>query len=819
MKRILFTFLILLLIITSVNALEIYDEDDISKSYFSISKPVAFVKTDEALENFTVEYAIDTKFFTEAFELDECGSKYCGEVDLTDLIDEENGTFTGSTKFNFIVGSKNKLIYLDFERPLIEFGNYTIDKNNRLLSIEFSYSENTGNIKRTELYRFEDSNSFYVATLKDKTNFDYKLEESGQLRFRLEIEDEAGNENSDIITIDIPDLFAPTLKSYQISKDGTQFEFSFTANDNEELKEYIIKRGTLEVKENLDLTEDSGTLTLPFNSGKFTLQIYDKDDNVFSKEFSLESTFKTPKYDEFTNKRVLKLITDADRCYFQRIDTDPINKEFSKSGEEFTREIDIEIDREYTAKFFCEKGNFKEYFTETFTYDTTPPIASELEIQVGEFGSLELIWSESTDVLSEDVDYRLFKNGDEIYEGSKLDYSDFDVTYPKEYTYFVEVYDEAGNDIRSNEVKGTPKKISIGFTEITPTTFNTNQNSSKIEFKTDPESIVTYRVISGSKVIEENALTTKDGSVLVEFAVEDGQNEVVLTIEDAVGNTLEKRYVVTKETPVLQNTPAEINPQETQNSIEEVTEEPEEVVVKNESNVSSIIWLILIILLLCTFIWFFIIKENSLKERLKNSMKNRENREFHKRRKDDLILGKSLDKARKERIKRQQEREREKLRKEKQREKPKSTYHRQKIDDIAKKSGIHFPLISRKKAEKRVNRIRENTDYEDFVRKERVIKNKKKDDEEGFFHYMKKVGQTSAYSTTADYKQKPEPVQEKQVEQKREEPKKVETQVEKESREKPQKKVSLDDYLNKRTKKRKFYFTEKLVSRDEKNFK
>lgn len=121
----------------------------------------------------------------------------------------------------------------------------------------------------------------------------------------------------------------------------------------------------------------------------------------------------------------------------------------------FSKEGSYTIELKVVTKFQGKKNRTPKTITYSVSKQTdiTPPTAPVLSINRTTQTEVSLIWSQSVDAESGIKEYRILRDGNKIHEGqSILEYTDRTVTPDKSYRYLIEVEDNAGNTVISNEV-------------------------------------------------------------------------------------------------------------------------------------------------------------------------------------------------------------------------------------------------------------------------------------------------------------------------------------------------------------------------------
>jgi hypothetical protein len=201
-------------------------------------------------------------------------------------------------------------------------------------------------------------------------------------------------------------------------------------------------------------------------------------------------------------------------------------------------------------------------------------------------------------------------------------------------------------------------------------------------------------------------------------------------------------------------------------------------------------------------------------------------------RRKDVVLGRNLEKIKRSRIERQKERELEKIRAQREEEakKKRSEIVSQKHKDLSKPRLTPISFNSREKSKKHFKKIKKNTKLRnqilstkskgrDLISSMKNKFNRDKDKsgtqkEDPLSEYLARNTKNKSWDNSSDYVHKEKPVEPvKSKEQKEVQENKKEEIVKPKEPDKFNK-LSLDDYLSKRTKKKRFFFAEKAVDKD-----
>lgn len=824
MKTIIAILVSLLMLISSSYAFDILDSNDEEKSYFSINSADVQVVSSIDVESYTVFYDILNDSESDTFNFSNCGSKKCGNFSLLSLIDSLNDTFVGSTIFTINVASENRTIFFDFEPPTFSLSSSEVLEDEKLLNLKFNYNDNSGFFDDIELFEKVNGNLQLIKNFTNEKAYNLSLDESGNITLVFRVEDLAGNLKEKTLSFLIEDIFEPTIKNTFLIVREESFNLTFEVQDDVELGEYQITQGDLTLSQSLSGKSIVKTVDLPFTSGSVNLVISDSNGNNVSSNIKLSSStsISMDYLSKYSSSKTVKFESNANTCVLTKIDSDSKSNKFSKSNNVFTLNIDIDDPKEYKLEYYCENTNHRQYFKQDFNYDTKDPSLPELSLRKTNDGRIEAEWTDSEDNTDSDVRYTLYRDGDDIYSGTKTSFKDKKVEYPDTYEYYLEASDFAGNKISTKKQSIQPNKVELSLT--TNVDDSISIDSDKFTFKVTSEigSTVGVTVKNGGEVIfSQTYIDIEEEKLNIDLVLKSGDNEIEVISRDDFDNIVEETVIVTytvpsDEVPVVESTKVDViaPPQEV-----EVSEEPIE-----EKSISWWFWFIVFLLILVLFVWKFVLGEDTLKERHSTS---KFSERFNGRK--DSILGRDLERIKHKRIKRQNERIKELERKKRDEEKQQklTEIQRQKQKDLAKRREISIPFSTRDKSRKRVERIKHEVGSQSRFDKELKEKSnksgffskdhKKKFDE--FSNYLSNMKSKTSFNSTRDYRYKEKPVEEPAKEISKPEPTKQ--PEEKKSNERisnrvgPKKeKVDLDGYLGKRTKKKRWFFVEKEVEKD-----
>ncbi|MCA9496052.1 MAG: hypothetical protein KC589_03855 [Nanoarchaeota archaeon] len=829
------------------------------QNYFSPGEPLVFVKTSNNYTNYSVKYILPGENISQVYNLTSCGDNFCGDFSLLDLINTENGSFSGSNSFNIILGNEEQTIYFDFKKPDFELLNWSFDKINKKLNFNFTYSDNFLKIKYLNFYIKNSSNLVFISNLNNMSKYSYNIENEGELELVFKIEDLAGNINEIEKNIFIDDFFNPKIINAKLILQNGNYQLEFEIKDKN-LSRYEINQGSTLLSENIQGTSLYKKVNLPFNSGIINFKVLDGKLNQINKTFDLSSKIKNNYKSKYSSQKNFEFESSADFCILTKINGENIDKNFSKNTNKFNVELNINSEKTYILNYYCEDPSIREYFESEFIFDNTKPSPLELFAEKTDDGDIDLRWTQSSDS-NTDIIYTLFRNGGDVYSGLKLDFSDTKVSYPKNYTYYVRVSDLAGNSLDSNEITLIPNKIYVELETNLDTESTVLFSNYEFELKTDPGSKVDIKVKNGGNIIYSNNLNNVAHISNINVNLSKGINEILITITDEFSNQRSQAFfinanppeVLTKENVIEEVTvPEEIPEKIVEDSIEAPPIETTFVPIEEPSS-SFWLWAIFWLVLLALFIWIIIFNEEKLKMHMSKITKSEKS---HYRRRNDIILKKNISFVKKERaIKLKHKKQQAENFKNK---KELGKYDKEKLDDLSyKRQNLNSVFSSNlsngnkknnyilrktkpslKNSKSSVGDLRENLKLI-FMN---IFKPKKEEKHDEFSNYLQKKHGERSWKTAKDYVQKPQIVEEPQPEKfqtpndkenKNEKidifaPKKVspkndlikkplethKSNEKRQSRHFPGDKLSLDDYLSKRKKKRIFYFAEKDVERD-----
>ena len=870
------TFLLLFLVLFSICAgysFEIQDSQGAQRNFFSLSDSVVSIY-DDSNETLEVSYTLNSQETLLEYNLTQCDDDFCIELDLLTLFDSDNSSTTIPNEFDFSISNETKTVYLDVVKPDISIIDEVLNASLNQVEVEFTYSDNSNSFSLVELLVKENSNYVFDRVL-NSTSFVFELNEQEEFDYQIRVIDEAGNSNSISSSIEVGDIYEPILEEFVYTLKESTYYVEFEISDDTQLASYAFTQGSVSLEEDISGITFEKTVTLPFTKGDVSLVVFDENNNSFSRTFSLIDDISISSVKRYSNKEEFSFTSNANSCSLIEVDGSSDTSSFTKSGSTFKVDVDVQRFEDVLISFSCINDGFKKYFEKEFFYDTSSPEDIELTLEEKDNGEIYLEWTQSQDDHL-DVRYILYRDGDEIYEGSKTRYEDDDVEYPQTYDYYVEVVDLAGNSEESAEIEGTPLKTDIEF--FVSTSNNQVVQDSKFFLKGALEDGATLEInvkYNGNLIHTKSLKGNSNDQFSTQVLLEEGLNSIEFLAQDELGNSKNSYLYVTYEPVIVaheENFESTVN----NNVVQEEVIVPNTAVIEKEDNSTLVeeevvvekdtsywLWFLIFLILLIVFIYIIFTKEDELREKFKRKTQKISNH-YSKSRKEDVILGKNLEKAKQERIKKQ-EQEREKKRKEEEAKKRKkeSEYQKQKLKELSEKKEVHFSDLSRKKAQRRVNKIKRESSYEEELEKIKEEKpqksifgtlfakskpEEKKEDE--LSSYVQSQKSRKSWNDTYSYRSSYVEQQKAQEEAKRkaaEEEKKLqelktqeelskrqaaedkkrkeediinrETSSEEFIKKSKEKRVDLDDYLGQRTKKKRWFFAEREVERDLKSRK
>ena len=635
MKKVFLIVFMLLTLIQSSFALTILGSDDTQRQYFSLSDSTVKIQTNNNLSNYSIVYTLSNITKVTNYSLTSCNGIYCGQFSLVNLL---SGS-TNSNSFNIIAGSETKTIYLDTQNPSFNLTNYTISKTDKKLTLEYNYSDNYL-VKSVSLYKKTTSSNTFITSLNSSTQYIYSLSESGTLTLLFKIEDNAGNMYEKEQTFTIPDLFAPQIISTKLIIIDESFELNFKVKDPN-LKRYEISQGDLVLNGVTQGTEFSNTVKLPFTSGDIIFKVYDSDSNSIQKTITLTSNFENKYPSKYSNTDTFKFTSNANTCVLTKIDSESESETFEKDDNQFELELDISKNKDHTLKFYCEDANIREYFEREFFYDTHDPSKSDLTAEKTDSGTIKLTWTQAHDNESS-IEYILYRDDDKIYDGTKEKYEDDDVEYPTEYTYYLKIVDEAGNDVKTDEISIVPIKAKVSILTNLLKEETITSATKSITLATEPYTDITITIKNSGKVISQNTYSITDSQVhKYDLKFESGLNEVIIKGTDSFNNFKEQSYFVTYDAPIVvkpttsteQTKSPSVNPVPV--IVPQKVEETNTTVVEKLEDASKTstfwLWILFWTVIICILAWFLLYKRGKLYNKFYTSTKKKykENRSLY----------------------------------------------------------------------------------------------------------------------------------------------------------------------------------------------
>lgn len=831
MKRLIVFLFILIASFNLSYAFDIMTPSDVEKTYFSDDQPNVKIKTSVSYNNFSVSYTLLSNTIVNNYTFSSCDSSYCGTFNLIDLMNSTNTTFVGSKIFTISVGSENRTIYFDLENPTFTLNNYTINPDNLRLNLNFSYSDNSNLVDKVEVYKKVGSTQTLLNNVTNTNYYSLNLSAPGTFDVVFKVTDLGGNILEKSYNFNITDIFKPQIVSALLSEDNGKFDLTVELKDYN-LSKYELSQGDVTLTHTINGTNFKKTIELPFSNGTMLFKVYDKKNNYIEKSFTLsEGDITATLLIKHLNGKTFSVRSNSNNCQITGLDGSSYSQTMTKNGDVFSAELSITNSKSYDVKFKCDNGNLEKTFEFEFVYDTEPPTKPVISVEANEDGGIDITWEKAVDSLSE-VTYKLFNGNDLIYEGNELEYVDDDVEYPDEYTYYVQAVDSAKNTADSDEINIIPKKVIVEFETnlIDVQTFTKEDYTLKISTERNVDIIV--EIVNNNEMYYLESFSASE-KIDIPLKFRAGLNEVKITVEDELGNEKEESFFVTYDSSLLSQAKNDvINP-----VVDKVTSINESVIEDSlteepRSWFWTIFWIAVIVLLVVAVLFFRgntntdLFKDNSKKRK-----KSKDSSFFRLTKKSNDVLGKDLHRIKQERIERQLERQRELERQKAQKEKQvnMTRLEKQKKDDLARADRMRrFSPELRKKSKERSRRIISEVKNKEsrfdappkkvkgFFTKMFTEPEPKKDDP--LTAYVNKVTNTKSWSSPQEYRKRVETRVEKDVEKELE----VQNQVMKEEK-KPVEKINMKEemnkYMDKRKKKKSFFFTEREVDKDIENWK
>jgi hypothetical protein len=855
-KKTILLFLTLLSSLFSTFALTITGEDGTQREYVSLDAPELTLSHPSNSSNVTLSYLINSNQYTIPLVLSPCENIFCTTINVQDYKENTNGSITYPDTFTFTVESETKTITLDVEKPQITVTNTSINATTKKAKIMYSISDNSNILKKADLYLVSGTTKTFLASVLNTSNYEIDITSSQNYTLEFDLEDQAQNTKQTQYSFEVQDIFEPMLLSYLLIENGNSKSLQFTITDDTQLESYTISQGTIDITETISGSSLTKTISLPFQSGEITFSVKDKQNNSATKTISLSGEVSISSFKKYISKQTISFTSNADSCVLTNLNGVSKSTAFTKSSSSFTVDISVDHFKEIPVTFYCDKAGYRKYFTQIIYYDNQAPQEISLHASANDEGEIMLEWNQAQDGQTS-VEYSLYRNGDKIYEGSKTSYQDDDVQWPTTYTYVVKVKDLAGNTQESEEVNIQPKKISVSLISSLQKETSTKESTYPVTIYSEKDATVTVTVTNnGKEVFSSTDVFTSDKKQYT-LPLEKGANKIEIISKDSFGNENKQvRYITYTPELLLEPQTTTTTPVE---SIKETSsiQEPQIETIQNtsvleqtqeESN-NYISFFLVLLVILSLLVWFVLTYEDLLR-----STYHRKKHEYYKSRKQDMILGSSLQKVKKEREKKLQEKKEKEKRNQKKR--PISEYELQKLKDIQERREIKIPLATRLKSKKTARIAKKQTEYSQTLEKikketkqeglfQKLFKKteEKKDD---FIEYITKKKSEPSWDSTLSYrkshidelKRKEEEriakieQEKKQAEQEtlrqQEEERKLQEKIRKEQEDleramtptsgeeyrnkRKSKKLDLDEYLKKKSKKS-WFFAERNVEK------
>jgi hypothetical protein len=593
-------------------------------------------------------------------------------------------------------------------------------------------------------------------------------------------------------------------------------ELRFSLSDSSLIEYYSIKKDSKSILFDVNKKKYQGEEVITFDGGNFLFIVEDNFSNKYEKTISLENDLSIDFRDTYTNDNKIRVRADADRCVLTSIDSDNLNRDFNeKASNNFEYEYDFDNEKKYEIEIYCEKGEYRVYEKTNIYFDETAPLLGILDYNIENDGSISFQWANFNDKLTKDSDlkYRLFRDKNQIYQGNSLEFNDYDIEYPQTYQYYLEVVDLANNKVETDTIDLSPKKSKIYFNSPINIRDDINNSVFKLEFETEKDLDINVKIKNNGEVYNEFDFRSENNIISRNIELKEGLNEILLTLKDNYSNEKQITYM-------RNYLPRDLNVGENSSIKEDVKNEN---VSLDKPNLIYITLLIITILILSLIIYI----NKSIIWGIFNRKKRKSRAQMLRKRKEDLVLGKSILNIKKRRIEKEK-RKSEKEKKQKIIKREKSEYESSKLKDLSKeKKNIDLSKISRRKKTKRhINLVRnDNLDRNPF--------DEKKTNSFSFGSYLENLSSKKSWNSTNEYrksyidkKNREKEDKLKEIERRKEEEERLKRlDVEKKIREVKKKeedrlrrhnfKTSLDDYLQiKTTKKRRFNIMEKRVEQD-----
>ena len=820
MKKLILSILLTLCLTSIGFAFEVLDENNKARTYFSNNEPQIYIKTPKNISHITLEYTKNETTYEKNYSLNPCDNSYCVSFSLINFLTSKSLPIK-SGEFAISSDSQSKTIYLDADPPKFNITNHTINNKTKELKIQFNYSDNY-KISKIELYDVSGSKETPIKNLTSQKSYSQKVSQIGLIKLRFKTYDTSGNINTYDEIFSINDIFEPEIeKTLLILKDDS-YSLYFKISDDD-LQSYRIIQKDLQIEGEIRGETYENTISLPYNEGTAKLAVYDEHSNTKTKSISLKSSISNSYEEKYSNKNIFTVKSNADKCILTKIDSRQKNTELSKSGRNFEIDLSLSRTQPYDLEFYCEDDKIREYFTREFYYDTEEPENTVLEIEQTNTGNLKLYWDSASDRQG-DVKYILYKedkdgDGDDIYDGTKTSYTDKNVNYPQEYTYYLRVLDEAGNSVRTNKISQTPQKVNINLKTSLEKDITTKENTYTFNIETENETTTHITVKNSGKTLFEN--TTQKSKSSHKIPLEKGINEIIIEIKDSFNNTKEESYFITYEEPLIK-LKSTIN----NNYINNTNNNSQLEDKKVEDNQKKHLWYVIIFSLIALgiFIWYFIFNESRIRKRSMKPMQNYVGKKDVNRR-HDKVLSRHIEQIRRNRKEKEDEIIKQKKKEEIKEHRKILDLEKEKMSDLqSHRTDIDFETGNLKREPKK--EIPDNKTKKSFwTAFSRKPKEKIRNDP--FSRYLQEQHSAKSWDSPNHYRKayfdklkaqeeqkKKEQEEGKKLKQLDIEEEKIKHAKPKEIKEHRKNTLSLDEYLNKRTKKRKFFFADREVDRD-----
>ena len=778
MKKILL-FLLGLLLINSVFSFTVKNIQNGETEFFSLQSSLVKVETQSNLSNLSVKFDLLGNQEERNFSFLNCGALRCLEFELVDLMQQQNNSFLSSNTFELILGNESKTIFLDIVKPNMTLNSNLINQTNMTLNLNFSFNDDLSGIKKVDLFEKNNGNLLFVTSLTNRSIYNLSLKKPGNLTLLFRIEDRAGNINEIEHDFLINDIFLPKIDYMYLEKKESQYLLSFKILDDN-LHQYRMGQDGIYLSEDISGSEFEKKVIIPFSSGLVKFEVEDTSGNKIVEEIDLNLNIDVRNLQAFVKSDTFSFTSNADSCILTKLDGNSRNNDFNKNSNSFSLDLGVSNNKEYEIEFLCERNFFRETFSHKFILDTKKPTKSDLSFEARDNGDIYLSWTQSTDENSF-VEYTLYRDNKKIYTGNRLNYLDSQGSYPNEYTYYIESSDRAGNIEISNKVNVIPKKDSVFLHTLLPKTLTQNELNYSLFISTDIFADVIVKVNNNDSVIfqrEFKKISNRD--LEVELDLKLGVNKVEVLVEDEFGNKNSKiSSIIVEKKPediVVQREPVVQNSIEENRYLELIEQREREIelqrqqnlLLENETKKSGFFnwWaLILLLLILLLILALFVHNHPVLREKVIKKFK-KTTHFYEKSRKHDMILGKSLQKAKQERIRKQEEAKRKKL--EQKEQKRKSEYHSKKLEELSKKRQVFIPLDTRQKAAKKHKRKHKELTHEENLTHSKELnvekkslfalfkKQKKEEKTDSFSNYLQKDNIKRRWDSSDSYKIKPE---------------------------------------------------------------